>query len=297
MKKIILISIICLFISGILSAQILDDLSNDDFLSKDSIVEVKYQQKSAQKAMLYSALFPGAGQFYVNKKSIMAYVYPIIEISLWSVYISDFSKGDDVTKKYKKFADEHYDRARQTKVQNNFINHPSLANSIYSTNHFRLDDTNTQHFYEDIGKYNKYIFGWEDWYEKYVRDINGNNIECIWVFDGLDTLNPSDIVWIGNRPINPPEGYGANEYDSPDKASEMRKQYIQMRKNAEKHYSSADNMRFLLAANHLVSSIEAFRATNKYNRNALKTVSIQPTIETTVFNNQITPILSINCKF
>ena len=70
-----------------------------------------------------------------------------------------------------------------------------------------------------------------------------------------------------------------------------------MRKDAEKHYSSADNLRFFLMANHIVSTFDALRATNKYNRNYLRTVSLQPSFETVVFNNNVTPVFNLSCKF
>jgi len=296
MKKIVLLSLVIMLV-GVLSAQLLDDLALGDKDLDGDIVELRYAKKSAQKAMLYSALFPGAGQFYVNKKSVLAYVFPVIEIGLIATYVNQFSKGDDVTKQYKQFADTNYSRDRQHRVEQDLINHPTAAHSIYVAGHFRLDDDNTQHFYEDIGKYNKYIFGWQDWYDNYVDEISSTQIWCDWVFGGVGTTNPNDIVWIGNRPINPPDGYGQNEFDSPDNGSALRAEYIQMRKDAEKHYSSADNLRFFLMANHIVSTFDALRATNKYNRNYLRTVSLQPSFETVVFNNNVTPVFNLSCKF
>ena len=72
-----------------------------------------------------------------------------------ATYVNQFSKGD-VTKQYKT-VDNNYSRDRQHRVEQDLINHPTAAHSIYVAGHFRLDDDNTQHFYEDIGKYNKYI--------------------------------------------------------------------------------------------------------------------------------------------
>ncbi len=292
MKKIILIAI--LLIAGIgLNAQILDDLKKDEKSMNDEIIKVNYQKKSAQKAMLYSAIFPGAGQFYVNKKSVLSYVYPVIEIALWTTYIHNYSKGDDVTADYEKYADANYSRVKQSSVENNII--AKYPNDIYTDDHFRLDNVNSQHFYEDIGKYNKYIFGWDDWYATYVKDMGAGNIECNWVFIGTDTGNQSDIQWVGNYPENDP-GY-TGPYISPDNASPLRQKYIQMRGDAEDYYQVADNMRFLIVANHLISTIDALRTANKYNRNAIKTASISPVLQPIIFNNQLTPLFSLSCKF
>ncbi|HPM03354.1 MAG TPA: DUF5683 domain-containing protein [Candidatus Cloacimonadota bacterium] len=295
MKKFVLLSLLFAVSITFIHAQILDDLKNDEKVLKDNIIQVQYQKKSAQKAMLYSAVFPGAGQFYVNKKSVLTYIFPVIEVALWTSYIHNYSKGNDITNDYEKYANTFYSRDKQSKAENNLI--AKYPNDIYTDDHFRLDATNTQHFYEDIGKYNKYIFGWDDWYATYVRELDASNIECNWVFTGTDTGNQSDIVWIGNRPINPPAGYDPNAYDSPGNSSSRRQKYINMREDAEVYYSNADNLRFLLVANHMISAIDAIRTAKKYNRNYIKTASIEPTFSDVIFNNQLTPLLNLSYKF
>ena len=56
-----------------------------------------------------------------------------------------------------------------------------MNNSSFYDEHFRLDDTNTQHFYEDIGKYPRYVFGWTDWFQIYSKNNNGEIVSPDWI--------------------------------------------------------------------------------------------------------------------
>lgn len=266
----------------LLFGQILDELKVDDqTLSADS-VKINYDQKSAKTAILLSALFPGAGQFYVSNKSVLAYVFPVIEGFLWYSYFSNYAEGDDVTKKYEAYANHYYSRDRQHFVENDMMN--GFPGTIYNDSHFRLDDANTQHFYEDIAKYDKYVFGWEDWYATFVSPSGNIN----WIMsEAQDSL---DIRWLGNETED-------HTYYAAGEGSPLRADYIRQRKKAEDYYTKADNMSFLLVMNHLVSTIDAARYVKKYNRTYHKTASITPKIETTYFNHQLTPMFNIYYKF
>jgi hypothetical protein len=287
---IILLILISFNLVSNLNAQILDEL--DETIYQTDIVEVKYEKKSAAKAMLLSAIFPGAGQFYVNKKSITAYIFPVIEIGLWVAFLNYDNKGDDVTKKYKDYANLHYTRSRQHEAEAHLLEFLSTyPGNTYATGHFRLDDHNTQHFYEDIGKYNKYIFGWEDWYNNFFRDPTTNELRVQWIISGEDTGDPTNIKWVANKRISD------GQVISPANGSQLRDQYNVMRKNAENHYTNRRTMNYLILMNHAIAIFDANRVTKKYNRNYIKTTSIQPRLNTALINNKITPLLSFNLDF
>lgn len=276
-------------VKSLLHAQILDDL-DETSLYNESLVEIRYEKKSAGRAMLMSAVFPGAGQFYVSNRNITAYIFPVIEIGLWYAFYRYDKKGDDVTRDFQKFADTYYDRKKQDRVQEHLSS--QYANDMYNEKHFRLDAGNTQHYYEDIGKYDRYIFGWDDWYDKYVLDSGQNNLTVYWMFIGDDTGNPNDIRWVGNKPIDSPDMQG---YDTP--YSERRAEYIRMRHTAEDNYSKKRTMNFLILLNHAVSVFDANRVTRNYNREYMKTTSFTPQIKTAVINNELTPMLGFNLQF
>lgn len=107
---------------------------------------------------------------------------------------------------------------------------------IYDNAYFNLDATNSPSFYNDIGLYNKYIFGWVDWYLTYAEEgVQGTQIanpNPHPIFAWSSNNNDPGNLWIGNRPLSNPEGY----YDAPNSA--MRSQYLALKNaNNGSHYS------------------------------------------------------------
>jgi len=262
-------------------------------LTDESIIDFKHQRKSARKAIILSSIFPGAGQFYISKKSITAYIFPIIEIGLWYEYMHYQNKGDDTEDNYKKYADANYSRARQNEVQQNMISEAaaidgdsSTPHNIYNELHFSLSDKNIQHFYEDIGKYDKYIFGWSDWYLKYAA----NGIDWKW---GSATIDP---LWLGNHITDPDDpGFSESDYDRPN--CNMRSKYDGMRQDAEDNYDIARNFQYGIIFNHILASLDAVRVTRKYKRDTFASRSYDYGIKTALIDNKITPVLSFTKRF
>ncbi len=273
MKKIIVMVISFIVFSSLWGQEITND-----------IIEIRHKKKSVAKAMIMSSLFPGAGQFYANKKSITTYISPIIEIGLIYGYIHYTKEGDNITDDYEDFADEHYDRQNQYDAEIDFMNQDF---SINYQNYFRLDEDNTQHFYEDIGKYPKYVFGWNDWFAIY--GANGFN----WI---------GDMTWSGNMPTDSTAAdYLDNRetYDSANgKYSSLRAEYIDMRMAAEEEYDKAELFSFGLVLNHIVAAIDAVRLTRSYNLESLSASNnIEVKFSPVLVNNQISPGIFITKRF
>jgi hypothetical protein len=309
LRKIILLFVLTgIFIS--VSAQ---EIRND-------IIQVNYEKKSVSKAMILSSLFPGAGQFYANRRSITTYIFPIIEIGLWVGYLHYYNQGLDKEDEYEKWANQEvighyvgdcpdayymdddpiyrYGRERHDFVVDDFLienNNPSYDN------HFRLDDTNTQHFYEDIGKYNKHIFGWADWFDIYASNADGSWTNDInWNFE--DDANGLDD-WIGmDDPANPgSDYYVGNEslYEGKNGLySGMRAEYIEMRREARDFYKSAEIISFGLVFNHILSAFDAVRITRRYNLEYITNTSkLQIHLAPVVVSNELSPALFLTKRF
>ncbi|MCK4312650.1 MAG: hypothetical protein KAW88_07945 [Candidatus Cloacimonetes bacterium] len=293
LKKIILSVILICICFPLISQEIRND-----------IIIIKHDKKSVAKAMLLSSLFPGAGQFYANPKSFTTYVFPIIEVGLWVGFFHYYSKGVNKEEDYENFADKYYDRERQYVAQEDLkINAPNAITYNFYKDHFRLDgieedgttwNNNTQHYYEDIGKWNKYIFGWADWYDIYANPEYGD-IEWIW-----DTTNPEGKnLWIGNDPINTGSSYYNSNYSDPySHYSRFRADYIVMRKDAENFYDSARYCSFALVVNHILSAIDAVRLTRRHNLEYISNVTkLQIKFSPVLINNEIAPGLFVSKKF
>jgi len=115
-----------------------------------------------------------------------------------------------------------YNRELQNRVQSALIS--INAYDIYDDVFFRLDEVNTDHFYEDIGKYNKYIFGWADWYYTFAADDSGSfklgtltngdfaagnpvwnnpygDYPSVWVMSNTDPNFAHTSIWLSNHTI------------------------------------------------------------------------------------------------
>ena len=214
-----------------------------------------------------SAVLPGSGQFYVSKKSITAYIFPIIEIGLWYGMFHYENMGKDAETDYEYWATEEnigtadepvyrYQRDRFNDAKEDLLDQEDLEESW--ENHFRLDDENTQHFYEDIGKYNRAIFGWADWFDVYAGSID--NPTYNWIISNGD--------WTGNDVTNFSSNYYVGDesyWDDNIRNTRMRDEYIQMRKDAEVLYDKAESYNFGILANHILASLDAIRVSKGYN--------------------------------
>ena len=313
MKKIFMITLILI----ICSTAIAQELDND-------IIQINYEKKSLAKAKMLSSLFPGAGQFYANRRSITTYIFPLIEIGLIAGYFINYNQGVDAEAEYQNFANGEiigyheadctvinpdtnepyfvtgdpvyrYNRYYQEIAQNDLMGDP-MNNSNFYDDHFRLDDKNTQHFYEDIGKYHKYVFGWNDWFDIYATDEAGIIVSPEWLWEETSV---GKNLWIGNSITNSEsEYYDSNYSDDYTIYSGYRAEYIQMRRDTEEIYDKAELFSFGLVANHILAAIDAVRLTRIHNREYLSNTSQLEINFTPIFvNNSFSPALMITKRF
>jgi hypothetical protein len=80
-----------------------ETLQNDPQLNRNS--------KSVFKAVLFSAIVPGAGQIY-NQSYWKAAAFLAIEAAAWAVNISYNKKGDNKDTEFKRYADENWNEHR-----------------------------------------------------------------------------------------------------------------------------------------------------------------------------------------
>lgn len=280
----------------------------EEILDQDFIT-VNYAKKDARLAMIMSMLVPGAGQFYAEKKTITAYIFPVLEAGLITGMIYFKKEGDKRTRAYEKYANHEeiiydnghgfqittvrYDRERQYEVEEYLKNVNSA--DIYNDTYFRLDRFDGQHFYEDIGKYPHYVFGWADWYYKFAADENGDFVEPMW--SPTPEANDPDWIWRATYP------YGANtntsrpiNFDSHEN-SPMRKKYIDMRFRSKEDYARAEMFRFGLVFNHIISGLDALRVTVKKNRYSISDSGIRMHYYAQVIGDQITPTFNLSWRF
>ena len=186
--------------------------------------------KSPLKAFVYSAVLPGAGQLYTGSK-LKAAIFLGLEALTWTGQIIYTGKGDDKTDEFNNFADTHWSEGRygdflerNWDVRDDDSVLDLLGNPRF-THH--LPDTKTQQYYEMIGKYDQFVFGWDD-------------------IDTVATPPDSDNFTVA---------YSANRMD-----------YEDMRHKANQMYDRATAALIATMTNHLISGIEAALAAKSHNK-------------------------------
>ncbi len=316
MRK-ILLSVILLCLLGSLMAKdgedwIWGDKEQTEEESSDSdFIKMNYEKRNPRVAMLMSALVPGAGQFYANKSAITTYIFPVIEIGMIAGWYVFQKQGDDKTKDFERYANQEtitytlgdgstietvrYERERQERIQDILLNLNPV--DIYEQSYFRLDGTNTQHFYEDIGKYPHYVFGWADWYYTFATDETGADKEPIWYPGGHSETPPNPgWIWHGNYAL-----WGDNTTipveNNTHASSSMRKAYVDLRNEAKDAYSKTDIFKFGLVFNHVGAAIDAIRVTRNANRGAITDSGVRMQYYTAIRDQNLTPTVALRWNF
>ena len=106
-------------------------------------------RKSPARAFALSLLFPGAGELYSGRKRGL--VFSALEISALTTSIIYNGKGNNRKAASIAFANAHWD---------SLLCAPNCLDPSVGTE--QLGESGSQQYYEQIGKYNKFQEGWDD---------------------------------------------------------------------------------------------------------------------------------------
>jgi hypothetical protein len=224
-----------LYGDGLLAQRVLDP-GQEMPTPTDQDTPKELTHKNPWLAMGLSAALPGAGQFYLDRTSLLSFVYVGVEALAWYLNVTWDQDGDDKTREFEEFAwqgvvaedagaprneileeEGHWSWARWREVYRGEVDPPPGCELFFDIfNYEEVDSTlvyfwfeNQHEFYEDIGKYDKYGCGW---------------------------ANPAD-----------------------------RDTYRAMRTEANNLLNRSRNMRSVILVNHLASSVHAFFQARRHN--------------------------------
>ena len=135
-------------------------------------------RKRIVTAVAASALLPGLGELYLyagsRDKSTLARVplFFALEGYLWYSYHDNHSKGKDLKREYEAFADAHWSLERFLETHpycagiggcDNWQQYNENAQSSLPYFLFTPKEADREEYYENCGKYNAFVFGWDDW--------------------------------------------------------------------------------------------------------------------------------------
>jgi hypothetical protein len=126
-----------------------------------------FKGKSLKKAFVYSLLVPGSGEFYAGSK-IKAAAFFGLDVALWALYFNYRGKGKDKENEYKDFADDNWSKTGYEDYLRDSLNITSdwdpyvVGDDTLILSH-HLPNTTTDQYYEMIGKYEQFRWGWTDY--------------------------------------------------------------------------------------------------------------------------------------
>ncbi len=147
-------------------------------------------EKSPGRAFLLSAILPGAGELYAGAKW-RAVAFASVEVFSWLMYFNKKNRGEDLEEQYIAYADNHwtlYDLwfnntagYTLTGLEGSHSIYLAYDGQQYEGKPQRLDSVlvgwesyiasgemepvRTRDFYENIGKYDQFAGGWDDFTE------------------------------------------------------------------------------------------------------------------------------------
>ncbi len=187
-KKIISI----IFISSFMHANGLYFNKYDYFFNLDSVEVEKQQSVMAEPAryparpMLYSLVLPGAGQIYNESPWWKSALFAGVEITGIALWWNWKSQAEDIQKEYEAYARSHWSLSDW--YTNTRLIFPDSYTTMFSGTHkiiLKAEDTyytsayldslwgiygsnleyiQDRDFYENIGKYDQFVGGWDDCY-------------------------------------------------------------------------------------------------------------------------------------
>ncbi len=251
--------------SGMVNFQTTDQPKRPPAIDMDNLNEEEEEaaptgKKSVLRAFVYSAVIPGAGQLY-NGSKVKALAFFGVEAATWAGYIVFHGKGNDKTTNFEDFANRFWSQTRyEDFLFDNFgvtdDDSAYVDGKPYFTHH--LPDTKTQQYYEMIGKYDQFVFGWDD--------------------------VPADVA---RTPENLPTAL-----------SDHRLEYEGLRHDANVMYGRATASLIVMMANHAIAGVEAALSARKHNNKVqMGEDRLSFRAHTATINDNTFPMLTMTYKF
>ena len=137
------------------------------------------------KPLVYSLIFPGAGEWSLGYKE-RALAHFAVEATCWSANVYYRERGFDKRHDYESYADAHWETARWAssfsdtrpgwldwipQAEWDFYDRGLQDTAVafddshedYLMGHFAPYHEDPQHYYENLGKYDWYRWGWDDY--------------------------------------------------------------------------------------------------------------------------------------
>jgi hypothetical protein len=243
-------------------------LNNMQESMSSDVSELQPKQKSVGKAVLFSALLPGSGQFYANSY-IKTAVFLAAEVGAWAVNFSYNKKGDDKDREFKLYANEKWSEYRYWSYVNwDAQDNPNLMNLLVPEQYIDMVQA------PNGGTW--YLID-EQYYNANRETIINNlrQVESEQYSHRLPVTRTQQYYeMIGKYPMQFGNAWDDARFDynysGPDNITFNNNFYMDMREESNRLYNVAQNALMVVLINHVVSAVDAGFTTRNYNRRQLQ---------------------------
>ena len=209
-----------------------------------------FNGKNPKAAFLLSAVVPGAGQAY-SKSYIKAAAFLAVEAASWTFYAAKTNEGKRIEDEFHAYAEAHWSEAeywrwiaQQSGIAYDHENLEALREWEHQAFSHGLHREKDQQYYEMIGKYHQFSWGWDDFRKD--NSITVTDEEITAHYNETGELNPNRL-------------------------------YYEKRRDASNDaFKLATTGATIAVFNHLLSAIDAAWTTTKYNRRIDMSLRLEP---------------------
>ena len=225
-------------------------------------------QRSIGKAVAFSLLVPGSGQFYSNSY-IKSAIFLAIEIGAWATNISYHKKGDNKDREFKNYANNNWSEYRYW----SYVNYSAQGEEQY-TNYVVPENYIYTETAPNGGTW--YLID-QDYYNAHRNEII-NNLRYVEADKFSHRLPGSKTQQYYEMIGKYPHQFGAAWsdasfdliYSGPDNITSNNNFYMDMREEANRLYDKAQYGLMVALVNHVVSAIDAGFTARSFNRENMK---------------------------
>jgi hypothetical protein len=249
-------------------------------------------QRSVGKAVAFSLLVPGSGQFY-SKSYIKSAIFLAVEIGAWATNFSYHKKGDNKDREFKTFADNNWDERRYWSYVNySAQGEEQYANYIVPENYFHQEPA------PNGGTW--YLID-QDYYNAHRSEII-SNLRYVEEKEFSHRLPSSKTQQYYEMIGKYPHQFGAAWsdasfnviYSGPDNITPNNNFYMDMREQANRLYDKAQYGLMVALVNHVVSAIDAGFTARSYNRRQLQ---LEMSYKNMDFQGEYVNMFGVNMKW
>lgn len=204
------------------------------------------QEKNLKVALLMSAVIPGSGQYYA-KSYWKAAGFLALEAVAWSIYVSGNKNGKKIEDEFHNYAQSHWSESDYWKwisyhsgIAYNEENMEALREWEHGEFSHGLHREKDQQYFEMIGKYHQFNWGWDDFREGRTIDITH------------EQMTATKMV------------------------SDNRYHYESRRNASNDAFKNATTGATIALFNHLLCAVDAAWTTSRYNKKIQTTVRLEP---------------------